>query len=283
MLRGMFTAVSGMRAQQWRLDSVANNLANVNTDGFKRGQAAFKAFPQLLLRRMNDDGVYLHPFGSADMAPIIGKLGTGVEFNEQFVSLEQGPLRETFSDFDVALDGPGFFAISTPWGERYTRNGSFFLGMEGYLLTKQGYQVMGENGPIRVQANNFQIDREGRVWVNAEYLDDPEVMISRERNEWNDTIHLDTLRIVNFEVPRYLRQQGNSFFFATEISGPPHIMEPGNRASVWQGFIEAANVEPVREMIQMIEVNRAYEANSRVVQTHDSMLGTLINQVGRTN
>ena len=281
MIRGWFTAVSGMRAQQWRLDTVGNNLANVNTDGFKRGQAVFKAFPQMLMRRMNDDGVYLHPFGSADMAPVIGRLGTGVEFNELYVSLEQGPLRETHSDFDIALDGPGFFAISTPWGERYTRNGSFFLGMEGYLMTKSGFQVLGENGPIRVQANNFQIDREGRVWVNAEYGDDPNTMIARERNEWNDTVLLDTLRIVNFDVPRYLRQQGTSLFFATEISGPPHIMETGERPSVWQGFIEAANVEPVREMIQMIEINRAYEANSRVIQTHDSMLGTLINQVGR--
>ena len=283
MIRGWFTAVSGMRAQQWRLDAVANNLANVNTDGFKREQAAFKAFPQLLLRRMNDDGVYLHPFGSADAAPIIGRLGTGVEFNELYVSFEQGPLRETHSDFDLALDGHGFFAVSTPWGERYTRNGSFFLGVEGYLLTKSGFQVLGENGPIRLQANNFQIDREGRIWANAEYMDDPYAMIARERNAWNDTVLLDTIKVVDFDVPRYLRKQGTSLFFATEISGPAHIMEGPNRPTVWQGFIEAANVEPVREMIQMIEINRAYEANQRVIQTHDSMLTTLINQVGRVN
>jgi len=283
MVRGWYTAVSGMRAQQWRLDSVANNLANVNTDGFKREQAAFKAFPQLLLRRMQDDGVYLHPFGSADAAPIIGKLGTGVEFNELYVSLAQGPLKETHSDFDIALDGKGFFAVSTPWGERYTRNGSFFLGMEGYLLTKEGYQVLGENGPIRIQANNFQIDREGRIWVNSEYGDDPHTMVSRERNSWAEPVLLDVLKIVDFEIDRYIRKQGSSLFFATEISGPAFIMESGNRPTVWQGFIEAANVEPVREMIQMIEINRAYEANQRVIQTHDGMLGTLITQVGRVN
>ena len=138
MIRGWYTAVSGMRAQQWRLDAVGNNLANVNTDGYKREQAAFKAFPELLLRRMKDDGVYLHPFGSADAAPIIGRLGTGVELNELYVDFEQGALKETESDFDVALDGKGFFAVSTPWGERYTRNGSFQLGKEGFLETKEG-------------------------------------------------------------------------------------------------------------------------------------------------
>ena len=283
MVRGWYTAVSGMRAQQWRLDSVANNLANVNTDGYKREQAAFKAFPQLLLRRMQDDGIYLHPFGSADAAPIIGKIGTGVEFNELYVSLEQGPLKETHSDFDIALDGKGFFAVSTPWGERYTRNGSFFLGMEGYLLTKEGYQVLGENGPIRIQANNFQIDREGQIWINAEYADDPLAMVPRERNAWADPVLLDTLKIVDFDIDRYIRKQGSSLFYSTEISGPAQIMELGNRPAVWQGFIEAANVEPVREMIQMIEVNRAYEANQKVIQTHDALLGTLITQVGRIN
>jgi flagellar basal-body rod protein FlgG len=281
MIRGWYTAVSGMRAQQWRLDAVANNLANVNTDGYKREQAAFKAFPELLLRRMKDDGQYLHPFGSADAAPIIGRLGTGVELNELFVSFEQGPLNETQSDFDIALDGKGFFAVSTPWGERYTRNGSFFLGMEGYLLTKEGYPVLGENGPIRIQANNFQIDKDGRIWINAEYADDPNAMVSREGNTWADTVLLDTLKIVDFDLDRYLKKQGSSLYFATEISGPAQIMEAGNRPAVLQGFLEAANVDPVREMVQMIEINRAYEANQKVIQAHDSMLGTLISQMPR--
>ena len=283
MIRGWYTAVSGMRAQQWRLDSVANNLSNVNTDGYKREQASFKALPELLLRRMKDDGQFIHPFGSADAAPIIGKLGTGVEFNELYVSFEQGPLKETHSDFDVALDGKGFFAVSTPWGERYTRNGSFHLGKEGFLVTKEGYPVMGENGPIRVQENNFQIDRNGHIWINAEYADDPEAMISRERNTWDETVLLDTIKVVDFELDRYLKKQGSSLYVDTEISGPAQIMETGNRPAVYQGFVEAANVEPVREMVQMIEINRAYEANQKVIQTQDTMLGTLITQVGRVN
>jgi flagellar basal-body rod protein FlgG len=272
-----------MRAQQWRLDAVANNLANVDVDGYKKDMAVHKAFPELLLRRMDDDGVYRHPFGSADMAPIIGKLGTGVEVNELFTIFEQGAMKETQSDFDLALDGEGFFSLATPWGERYTRNGSFQLGKEGYLETKEGYPVLGEQGPIRVKANNFQVDKDGRVWINAEYADDPALMISRENNTWGDTVLLDTLKLVEFDIDRYLQKQGSSLYRSTDTSGPARIMEPGDRPRVVQGFTEASNVDPVLEMVQMIEVNRAYEANQKVIQTSDSMLGVLLNQVARVS
>jgi flagellar basal-body rod protein FlgG len=272
-----------MRAQQWRLDAVANNLANVDTDGYKKDITAFKAFPELLMRRMDDDGVYQHPFGSADRAPVIGKLGTGVELNELYTSFDQGAMKETQSDFDIALDGKGFMAVATPWGERYTRNGSFQLGKEGYLETKEGYPVLGENGPIQVQANNFQVDKQGQIWVNAAYTDDPTHMISREANGWEAATLLDTLKLVEFEVERYLQKQGSSLYRSTDSSGEARIIEGQNRPRVVQGFTEAANVDPVLEMVQMIEVNRAYEANQKVIQTGDAMLGTLINQVARVN
>ncbi|GAB6391679.1 MAG: flagellar basal-body rod protein FlgG [Treponematales bacterium] len=268
MIRGWYTGASGMRAQQWRLDAVANNLANVDQDGYKKDIAAFKAFPELLLRRMNDDGVRRNPFGSADAAPIIGKLGTGVELNELFTDFAQGGLKETQSDFDLALDGKGFFTVATPWGERYTRNGSFQRGKEGYLETKDGYPVLGENGPIRVDADGFSVDKDGRVW-------------SKAPNETGDPGLLDTLKMVEFEVERYLEKQGSSLYRATDVSGPAVVIEEGSRPRVIQGFVEASNVDPVLEMVQMIEVNRAYEANQKVIQTHDSMLGTLINQIAK--
>ena len=281
MIRGWYTGASGMRAQQWRLDAVANNLANLDTDGYKRDVVALKAFPEMLIRRMDDDGVYLHPFGSADSAPIIGKMGTGVELNELYTSFDQGGLKETQSDFDIALDGKGFFTVATPWGERFTRNGSFQLGKEGYLETKEGYPVMGENGPIRVQANNFLIDKDGRVWINAEFADDPNLMISRENNTWEQTALLDTLKLVEFDIDRYLEKQGSSLYRESETSGPARVIDEGMRPRVIQGFVEAANVDPVVEMVQMIEVNRAYEANQKIIQTEESALGTLINQVAR--
>jgi len=281
MVRGIYTGASGMRAQQFRLDAVANNLANVSTDAYKKDVTSFKAFPELLLRRTADDGVYLHPFGSADAAPIMGKLGTGVELNELFTTFTQGAPRETHNDFDLMLEGSGFFAIATPYGERYTRNGSFILGKEGYLVTKDGYPVLGENGFINIKANNFKVDSEGRVWVNAAYQDDPDQMVARERNLWEETVLLDTLKIVEFEHERYLKKQGTSFYMETFESGAAVIMNDFNRPEVIQGFLEASNVDPVVEMVNMIEVNRAYEANQKIIQAEETMLGTLINQIAK--
>ena len=283
VVKGMYTSGSGMKAQQWRLDAVSNNLANVNTDGYKRQQHSFKANPEMLIRRRDDDGTFRNPFGSHDAAPLIGKLGTGVELNELYTVFTQGAFKETESDFDLALEHRGFFSIDTPYGERYTRNGSFQLGKEGFLETKEGYPVLGQDGPVRVQANNFKIDREGNIWINAEYVDNPQAMISRVDNEWGQAVLLDTLKIVGFERERYLKQQGSSFFAANDESGDPVVFEPEERPLVHQGFIEAANVDPVVEMVQMIEVNRAYEANAKMIQSHDSLLGTLINQYAKYN
>lgn len=281
MIRGWYTGASGMAAQQVRLDATANNLANIDTDGYKRDVTVSKAFAQLLLRRMGDDGQYLHPLGSGDMAPVIGKVGTGVEANEVFTELEQGALKGTDSDYDVALDGAGFMCVSTPQGERYTRNGSFVLGKEGYLETKEGYPVLGEAGPIRVKQNNFQIDKDGRVWVNADYQDDPLDLVGREQNEWREPVLLDTLKLVDFETVRYIAKQGSSLWRSTEESGQAVALEGLDRPKVIQGFTEASNVNPVTEMVRMIEVNRAYEANQKTIQTEDASLGKLINEVAK--
>jgi flagellar basal-body rod protein FlgF len=281
VIRGLYTGASGMAAQQVRLDAIANNLANVDTEGYKRDVAVSKAFPELLLRRLNNDGVMPNPFGSSDLAPVIGKIGTGVETNELFTEHEQGSLKETQSDFDFALDGGGFFTIRTPYGERYTRNGGFVLGREGYLETKEGYPVLGENGPIRVKANNFKVDSEGNVFVNASYEDDPFRLVSRDENSWENLQRIDSLKLVDFSKVRYLAKQGSSLWSATEESGEARTMAAGSKPKVVQGYVEASNVNPVLEMVRMIEVNRAYEANQKTIQSEDSMLGKLINEVVR--
>lgn len=281
MIRGLYTGASGMSAQQVRLDAISNNLANVDTDGYKRDVAVHKAFAELLLRRVNDDGVTLNPFGSGDMAPVVGKIGTGVENNEIFTEYEQGALKQTENDFDLAMDGKGFFAIQTPSGERYSRSGAFVLGKEGFLETKEGYPVLGENGPIQVKANNFKVDKDGNVYVNTDYQDDPFRLVSREENDWKGLKKLDALKIVDFPKDRFLAKQGASLWRATEESGDAAILAEGSRPKVSQGFVEASNVNPVLEMVRMIEVNRAYEANQKSIMSEDSMLGKLINETAR--
>ncbi len=269
MVRGWYTAASGMNAQQQRLDAISNNLANVDTTSYKRDISISKSFPELLLRRTNDDGVYKNPFGSADVAPIIGKIGLGVEMNELFTDFEQGSFKPTASDSDFALEGKGFFAVETSTGERYTRNGNFTVGVEGYLMTKEGFPVLGENGRIMLQDTKFTINKNGEIYVRP------------IANTDADPVLLDRLKLVTFENDRYIAKQGSSLYRDTAVSGPALAAEGAERPIVTQGFVEASNVNVVNEMVQMIEVNRAYEANQKSIQTEDTMMSKLWGEVVR--
>lgn len=283
----MYTAASGMVAQQHRLDAISNNLANVDTVGYKRDVSVHKAFPELLLRRFNDEEAIRFPIsaelaGSIDRAPVVGVLGTGVEQNEVFTIFEQGTVMGTENPFDLALEGNGFFTVDTPRGERLTRNGSFTLGPEGLLVTQQGYPVLGADGDtIEVTLNNFRVDREGRVWANNAYLDDGGRLVQARENRWEEPVQIATIRVVGVDQPRYLRKQGENLWTETDNSGVAEELIGQDRPAVLQGFLEKANVNPVTEMVQMIEVNRAYEANQKVIQSHDQSTQRLISEVMR--
>ncbi|ORC32868.1 flagellar basal-body rod protein FlgF [Marispirochaeta aestuarii] len=281
MIRGIYTGASGMIAQMHNLDAISNNLANVDLTGYKKDTPVHKAFPELLLRRMNDDGVFTIPPGSVDQAPVIGTLGSGVEYNESYTVFSQGALKQTENPFDLALEGKGFFTVDTPQGERFTRNGSFHVSPEGILVNKQGLPVMGENGIIRLKKNNFVVDQEGRIWQNSTFADDPERLVSLEENEWENIELVDRLKLVDFPRDRYLKKQGDSLWVNDRFSGDPVAAGVDDGLQVRQGFLEGSNVNPVREMVRMIEVNRAYEANQKTIQAHDQMSDRLINQAVR--
>ena len=281
MLRGIYTSASGMNVMQSRLDIISNNLANVDLTGYKKDIAVMKAFPDIQIRRQFDDGLMSFPLGSYDKMPFVGKLGTGVELNESYTIYKQGNLKETTNQFDFALEGKGFIAVETEKGERYTRNGSLTIDKEGYLVTKDGFKVLTEdNGYIQIKKNNFIIDKEGNIYQNNEYAGDPNRLVQIEENEWRDTEQLGRLKIIRFPRERELRREGNSFYYENEQTGKPYIAEDNNRPIVHQGFIESANVNPVTEMVQMIEVQRSYEANQKSIQSHDQLLGRIINEVG---
>ena len=281
MIRGLYTGASGMVVQMHRLDAISNNLANVDLNGYKRDTAINKAFPEILLRRMNDDGMFVFPLGSIDTTPIVGKLGTGAELNEVFTVFTQGSLKQTENPFDLALEGEGFLTVLLPDGERYTRNGAFLLNDEGFLVTKRGEFVMGENGPIKIKKNNFVIDQDGVVYQNSTFAGDERRLVSLEENEWENLERVDRLKIVDFNRPRYLKKMGDSFWRGTEESGPAEIAAGDERPKVRQGFLESSNVNVGTEMVQMIEVQRTYEANQKMIQTQDSLLGRLINEALR--
>lgn len=278
MLRGIYTGASGMLAQDARMDAIANNLANVDKTAYKKDIAVFKAFPDMIIRRINESGLGITPAGSYDTMPYVGKLGTGVELNEVFTDFEQGSLQRTENHFDLALEGRGFFTVLTERGERYSRDGSFTINQDGILMTHNGNPVMGENGIIRVQHNNFIVNEHGEIVVNGDLSADPRDVVSMASNNWSNPIVIDRLKIVDFENIREIKKEGDSMYRETEYSGPP--LPPGN-FKVVQGFLEKSNVNIVREMVDMIEVQRSYEANQKTVTSHDQTLGKLINEVAR--
>jgi len=281
MIRGIFTSAAGMTVMQEKLDIISNNLANINLTGYKKDMAVMKAFPDMQVRRQDDDGLVVFPLGSYDKMPFVGRLGTGVELNESYTVYEQGNLVETTNQFDFALEGKGFIAVETEKGERYTRNGSFTIDKEGFLVTKDGFKVLTEEGSyIQIKKNNFVIDKQGNIYQNNEFAQDPDRLVQLEENEWRDTALMGRLKIVRFPRERELRREGNSLFYEDEFTGKNYIAEGEERPQIIQGFIEAANVNPVTEMVHMIEVQRAYEANQKSIQNHDQNLGRIINEVG---
>ncbi len=280
MIRGLYTGTSGMLAQMQNLDTIANNLANMNQVGFKRDTTVFKSFPEMLLRRANDDGMVKFPLGSYDRMPVIGAVGTGVEVNETFTEFEQGGLRRTENPFDLALDGDGFFAVETKDGTRYTRNGSFLLDRDSFLVTKDGSYVLGENGRIQIKQNNFSVNEQGEIVVNGDLQGDKNRMVSYAENDWKNPQIIDKLKVVNFRQPRALEKAGNSYYNPREEAFPEYA---ANDIKIQQGFLENANVNPVIEMTRMIEVQRIYEANQRIVQSHDTELGRLVNEIAKVS
>lgn len=276
MVKGLYTGASGMIALQESMNSISNNLANINTDGYKRETVVMKAFPEMLARRVNDDGQVKFPLGSFDKAPIAGKLGTGVEFNEAYVRFEQGNVMETGSQFNFALEGDGFFSLETPRGIRYSRNGTFTISGDGYVVDNNGNYLLSDQGRIRVARNNFNVDKQGNIKSNAAVVYDK--FTTLQQNEWDAEQVIGKLSIVDFKHKRYLSREGNNVYAETQYSGSA---KPVEKPLVHQGWVEKSTVVPVEEMVRMIEVQRQYEANQKVLQTSDDLIGKAVNQVMR--
>jgi flagellar basal-body rod protein FlgF len=287
MIRGIYTGANGMNLQQTRMDTIANNLANADKTAFKRDTTIFKTFPELLIHRFAEDGVGKTPMGSFDTAPVVGKIGLGGEVNEVYTRFEQGAVKKTDNAFDLMLqdapgkDRPPFMMVMTNRGERMTRSGSFILDRKGYLVTPEGFPLLGEKGPIQINHGNFLVKENGEIYINKRIGTKPEDGVNFDQNRFEEPEFLDKIKIRTVENPRHLNKEGNSFYTDTPESGEPMTMREEDRPQVLQGYLEASNVSVVTEMVEMIEVNRAYEANSKALQTHDQLLGRLINEVSR--
>lgn len=288
MIRGIYTGASSMAAKINQMNVISNNLANVNTSGFKKDVMTFKALPEMLARRVDDNGIRILPIGSIDLKPIVGRLGTGVETSEVYTQQTQGSLRITENHFDFALEGDGFFTIKTPKGNRYTRDGAFSINNANQLVTKEGHPVMGEKGIIIIKINNFNVDPLGNIFHNPDFQDPLGRPVQMHESSPKASEIIDQLKIVRFPRDRYLKKEGNSFYAETEASGQAIGWQQFTQRygvdlsmKVLQGFLETSNVSPVQEMVKMIEVQRSYEASQKTITSSDQLLGKLINLMAR--
>jgi flagellar basal-body rod protein FlgG len=242
-----------MITQMKRMDVVTNNIANVDTTGYKRDQVVSHSFTQELMRRLDDPGMRMfHDYP-------IGQVSQGVFVDDVYTDFTNGSLIRTGGALDIAIVGEGFLSVmvDTPNGpqEMYTRDGNLTLRADGMLITSDGGMVLGAQGPIML-SGIVVIDEHGRVYANEEYV--------------------DILRMVDFEDKHTLRKQADNYFTLTADS----VAVPF-AGVIQQGFVENSNVNTVREMVELIALHRAYEINSRMIAIHDATLGRAVNDIAR--
>ncbi len=265
MIRGLYTSASGMLVSQERMDVATNNLANVNTPGFREQIYVSKSYPENEVVR-TDDNVTQLPRGSIDQRPEVGDINTGVASDGTYTNFEEGKLKRTGNPLDLAITGEGFFTVEGEEGEDYyTRDGIFHMDEEGSLVTGNGRYVLGENGRITVSdtVEGISIGGDGTI-SNG----DGEVV--------------DRLQITQFENPQRLRNRGENFFVDGGEAQPITEGEVAADYEIRQGFQEISNTDPIRELINTIEIQRLYEMNSQMIQKQDEALGQSLQRVAGT-
>ena len=257
----LWAAKTGLEAQQTRMAVTANNLANVNTTGFKRGRVAFEDLLYQNLRQVGADAAQdtQLPSGLA--------VGTGVRVVATEKTYTQGNLQVTNNALDVAINGRGFFQVALPDGTNaYTRDGSFKINAQGEMVTSGGYRVQPAVS-IPDGAQSVSIGTDGAVSVQLAGQPAPS--------------QIGSLQVVDFVNPAGLQARGENLLLESAASGPPQAGTPGlnGLGALQQGALEASNVNVVEELVAMIETQRAYEMNSKAISTADKMLETLTSRL----
>lgn len=249
MIRGLYTAASAMDLLEKKSNIRSNNLANVNTNGFKKSEAVVSSFPKILLNRIEAD--------KGDQE--IGELSTGAFMDRSFKDLSQGAVQRTDNKLDFAIRGEGYFVIETEAGRRYSRDGNFTINANSELVTQSGnYVLNSQGGHIQlIPDQDFNVSGEGQI-------------------TFNNGLEGAEIALVNFEDSAELKQEANNLYDAqTELELNQ------TDALINQGYLESSNVKIVEEMVKMIKTTRHYESNQKVISSIDQSLSKVINEVGK--
>ena len=254
MMRSLWISKTGMEAQQTQLDTIANNLANVSTNGYKRAHAVFEDLMYENLRQAGANS------SEQTTLPTGLQAGLGTRTVATARNFSQGGLQQSSNPLDIAIRGSGFFEIQLPDGTNgYTRDGSFQVNAQGQLVTNNGYTVQ-PGITIPTNAQSVTIGNDGTVSVGV-----PGQALPQKVGQ---------LQIASFINPAGLEPKGGNIYAETAGSGTPNTGTPGENGlgSLQQGFVETSNVNVVEELVQMIQTQRAYELNSKAIQVSDQML-----------
>lgn len=279
MFRGFYTVASGMLSQQRKTEMLTNNMSNANTPGYKADRASMRAFPEMLMERMDSTSIPTERTLSLPFNQKVGALNTGVYMQETIPSFLQGDLQETGRSLDISiLDvsmptneetgtmGSVFLAVEGEDGNpRYTRNGNLTVNGNGFLTTNSGFYILGENGErIQLESDQFTVGEQGQILVDENVV--------------------ATLGVGYSEDPNRLVKQGDGLF-ATEGNVPlPDAYEEADVSfTTKQGFLERSNVDASRTMTDMLSAYRAFEANQKVLQAYDRSMEKAANEIGRVN
>ncbi|UXH43146.1 flagellar hook-basal body protein [Rossellomorea vietnamensis] len=279
MFRGFYTVASGMLSQQRKTEMLTNNMSNANTPGYKADQASMRAFPEMLMDRMDSSSIPTEKKLSLPFNQRVGALNTGVYMQETIPSFVQGDLQETGRGLDVALldgsmpvdeetgvRGSVFLTVEGQDGSpRYTRNGNLTVNGNGFLTTNSGFYMLDENGDrIQLESDQFTVGENGQIVVDGNAV--------------------ATLGVGYSDNPNQLVKQGDGLF-ATEGNAalPDAYAEDNVSFAAKQGFLERSNVDASRTMTDMMSAYRAFEANQKVLQAYDRSMEKAANEIGRVN
>lgn len=256
MVRGLYTAWTGMHNEQKRLDVIANNLANSATAGYKKEGVTSQSFDDVLTLKIRDESENWK-------RKYIGDMSLGVKIGEVYTDYDQGAVRETGGTYELAIDGKGFFTVNVTDRNgidhtRYTRAGQFHITQDGYITDINGNHLQSESGDLRVStdAASVVIDEAGFVY--------------------EDGVNTDKLLITDFEDYNYLKKFGDTYY--EPVRGAAEKEASG---LVRQGYLEQSNVNVVKEMVDMITITRAYEAGQKVINAMDTTLEQAVTSIGR--
>jgi len=263
MVKGLYTAFTGMVNEQKRLDVLSNNLANADTNGYKKEGTTSQTFADELAIRIKDTSYY-------GMPKRLGVMSMGVHIGETYTDYSQGNYKITDNQTDFAINGNGFFAISYTdkagnTSVKYTRDGAFIVNTQGYLVTKDGDFVLNRNGAMNTDPN-------ARIQVNPNLP----IVVTADGNIYQEDVLVGNIGLVDFADYDYIAKFGENLYDI--VDGATII---ASEATMDQGCLEASNVNVVSEMVNMITISRAYQAGQKVINAVDETLDKAVNQVGR--